>query len=72
MQTLTETTEINMSLHPDILGVMWPADARAFPLPNLRKGPGIEVGNEQENVEKLDTFYCAHHYKFKKIYNYLV
>ena len=33
MQTLTETTEINIFLHPDILGVMWPADARAFFLP---------------------------------------
>ena len=43
MQTLTETTEINIFLHPDNLGVMWPADARAFSLPNSRKGPGIEV-----------------------------
>ena len=33
MQTLTETAEINIFLHPDILDVMWPADARAFSLP---------------------------------------
>ena len=43
MQTLTETTEINIFLLPDIPGVMRPADARAFSLPNSRKGPGIEV-----------------------------
>ena len=33
MQALTETTKINIFLHPDILGVMWPADARAFSRP---------------------------------------
>ena len=40
----SQTTEISISLHSDILGVMRPADARAFSLPNSRKGPGIEVG----------------------------
>ena len=30
MQTLTETTEIHIFLHPDILGVMRPADAMSI------------------------------------------
>ena len=39
MQTIAETTEINIFLHPDILGVMRPADARAFSLPQFKKRP---------------------------------
>ena len=55
MQTLTETTEINIFLHPDILGVMWPADARAFSLLNSRKGPGIEVGKKSGRLPRASS-----------------
>ena len=65
MQTLTETTEINISLHPDILGVMWPADARiedepayasAFYNTFQQEGPGNQV-----NIYPITFFMISYH-----------